>query len=137
MVHPLRKGYDIWFQSICTLDSLSRESFNMEWYGPEMPKVLDWCERKWFHRIWRGKEKICTWPIMNETKKRMLAKYIYCKNTILTLTIWGQGDFSSYILKAVNLVPLFLSCSQLVSNVNSLTEKTYVANGMHCWRTRN
>ena len=53
-------------------------------------------------------------------------------NTIFVLTFSLYFDFSPYFLLLLFLVPILKTCSVLVSTVISLTEISYMANGLHC-----
>ena len=53
-------------------------------------------------------------------------------NTIFVLTFSLYSDFGPYFLLLLFLVPILKTCSVLVSTVISLTEISYMANGLHC-----
>ena len=53
-----------------------------------------------------------------------LGNILFGKNTILVPTFCGHNQFGPYYFQlALNLVP----------TINSLTENTYVANGLYSW----
>ena len=70
------------------------------------------------------------------TKSAFTPFFFFCcmfgKNTIFVLTFSSYSHFGPYFLLLHFLVPILKTRSVLVPTVISLTEISYVANGLHC-----